>query len=168
MLSRVANSIYWLSRYMERAENVARFIDVNLQMMLDLPSGSNQQWRPLVSISGDDAVFASRYAVASRENVIKFLALDAENPNSIISCLRMARENSRTVREAISSEMWEQVNTIRKLDVAIVVVEQNTRRTLTNADWAYVMTLGRNRLSGPGRELLQDPEIVDLYIGKEA
>ncbi len=111
MLSRVANSIYWLSRYMERAENVARFIDVNLQMMLDLPSGSNQQWRPLVSISGDDAVFASRYAVASRENVIKFLALDTENPNSIISCLRVARENSRTVREAISSEMWEQVNT---------------------------------------------------------
>src|SRR5438105_5420657 len=111
MLSRVANSIYWLSRYMERAENVARFIDVNLQMMLDLSSGSNQQWRPLVSISGDDAVFASRYAVASRENVITFLALDAENPNSIVSCLRAARENSRTVREAISSEMWEQVNT---------------------------------------------------------
>jgi uncharacterized alpha-E superfamily protein len=66
MLSRVANSIYWLSRYMERAENVSRFIDVNLQMMLDLPSGSNQQWRPLVSISGDDSVFASRYAAATR------------------------------------------------------------------------------------------------------
>jgi uncharacterized alpha-E superfamily protein len=111
MLSRVANSIYWLSRYMERAENVSRFIDVNLQMMLDLPSGSNQQWRPLVSISGDDSVFASRYAAATRENVIKFLALDMENPNSIVSCLRAARENSRTVREAISSEMWEQVNT---------------------------------------------------------
>ena len=111
MLSRVANSIYWLSRYMERAENVSRFIDVNLQMMLDLPSGSNQQWRPLVSISGDDAVFTSRYATATRENVIKFLALDMENPNSIVSCLRAARENSRTVREAISSEMWEQVNT---------------------------------------------------------
>ncbi len=96
---------------MERAENVARFIDVNLQMMLDLPTGSNQQWQPLISISGDDAAFAARYATASRENVIKFLALDVENPNSIVSCLRAARENSRTVREAISSEMWEQVNT---------------------------------------------------------
>lgn len=64
--------------------------------------------------------------------------------------------------------VWEQVNTIRKLDVAILVVEQNTRRTLTNADWAYLMTLGRNRRSGTGRELLEDPEIVDLYIGKEA
>jgi uncharacterized alpha-E superfamily protein len=111
MLSRVANSIYWLSRYMERAENVARFIDVNLQMMLDLPAGSSEQWHPLISISGDDAAFAARYPVPSRENVIKFLALDAENPNSIICCLRLARENARTIREAISSEMWEQVNT---------------------------------------------------------
>lgn len=111
MLSRVANSIYWLSRYTERAENVARIIDVNLQMMLDLPSGSNQQWMPLVSISGDDDAFAARYAAPTRENVIKFLALDPENPNSIVSCLRAARENARTVREAISSEMWEHVNT---------------------------------------------------------
>ena len=111
MLSRVANSIYWLSRYTERAENVARIIDVNLQMMLDLPSGSNQQWMPLVSISGDDDAFTARYATPTRENVIKFLALDVENPNSIVSCLRAARENARTVREAISSEMWEQVNT---------------------------------------------------------
>jgi uncharacterized alpha-E superfamily protein len=110
MLSRVANSIYWLSRYMERADNVARFIDVNLQMMLDLPSGPQEQWQPLVSISGDDAKFSSNYAVATRDNVIKFLAFSAENPNSIVSCLRSARENARTIRESISPEMWEQVN----------------------------------------------------------
>lgn len=110
MLSRVANSIYWMSRYMERAENVARFIDVNLQMMLDLPSGLNEQWQPLVSISGDDAEFQKRHAEASRENVIDFLALDETNPNSILACLRAARENARTVREVISSELWEQVN----------------------------------------------------------
>ncbi|HEX6770165.1 MAG TPA: alpha-E domain-containing protein, partial [Candidatus Binatia bacterium] len=110
MLSRVANSIYWLSRYMERADNVARFIDVNLQMMLDLPSGPQEQWQPLVSISGDDAKFSSNYAVATRDNVIKFLAFSAENPNSIVSCLRAARENARTIRESISPEMWEQVN----------------------------------------------------------
>ena len=111
MLSRVANSIYWLSRYMERAENVARFIDVNLQMMLDLPSGLNEQWQPLVSISGDEVGFQKRYTAPTRENVIKFLALDSENPNSILSCFRAARENARTVREVISSELWEQVNT---------------------------------------------------------
>lgn len=111
MLSRVANSIYWLSRYMERADNVARFIDVNLQMMLDLPSGSDEQWQPLVSISGDDAEFSKRYPAPTRDNVIKFFTFDAENPNSIIYCLRAARENARTIRESISPEMWEQVNT---------------------------------------------------------
>lgn len=110
MLSRVANSIYWLSRYIKRADNVARFIDVNLQMMLDLPSGAREQWQPLVSISGDDAAFSSMYSVASRDNVINFLAFASENPNSIVSCLRAARENARTIRESISPEMWEQVN----------------------------------------------------------
>ena len=111
MLSRVANSIYWLSRYIERAENVARFVDVNLQMILDLPSGSAEQWGPLVIITGDDPAFAARYGSATRENVMQFLTFDSDNHNSILSCLRAARENARTVREAISSEMWEQVNT---------------------------------------------------------
>jgi len=111
MLSRVANSIYWMSRYTERAENVARFIDVNLQMILDLPSGSTEQWAPLVIITGDDAAFAEHFSGPSRENVIRFLTFDSNNPNSIISCLRAARENARTIREAISPEMWEQINT---------------------------------------------------------
>jgi uncharacterized alpha-E superfamily protein len=110
MLSRVANSIYWLSRYTERAENVARFIDVNLQMILDLPHGSREQWNPLVIITGDDEAFAARYDGPARNNVIRFLSFDLANPNSIISCLRAARENARTVRDAISSEMWEQIN----------------------------------------------------------
>ncbi len=96
---------------MERADNVARFIDVNLQLMLDLPSGSQEQWHPLVSISGGDAAFSSRYPVATRDNVIKFLTFDGDNPSSIVSCLRAARENARTIRESISPEMWEQVNT---------------------------------------------------------
>jgi uncharacterized alpha-E superfamily protein len=111
MLSRVADSLYWLSRYIERAENVARFIDVNLHMMLDLPVGATEQWAPLVITTGDDVPFAERYGTATRENVIQFLTFDRDNPNSIISCLRAARENARSVREIISSEMWEQVNT---------------------------------------------------------
>jgi hypothetical protein len=64
MLSRVANSIYWMSRYIERAENVARFMDVNLNLMLDLPVGSAQQWQPLVDITGDTAAFEKRYGAA--------------------------------------------------------------------------------------------------------
>jgi uncharacterized alpha-E superfamily protein len=110
MLSRVADSIYWMSRYIERAENVARFIDVNLHLMLDLPVGSTQQWRPLVDITGDTTAFVERYGEATQQNVIHFLTFDVDNPNSIVSCLRLARENARSVREVISSEMWEQIN----------------------------------------------------------
>ena len=105
MLSRVADSIYWMSRYVERAENVARFVDVNLNLMLDSPSGEHQQWQPLVNITGDHADFEKRYPAATQHDVIQFLTFDRDNPNSIISCLRSARENARSVREVISSEM---------------------------------------------------------------
>src|SRR6202158_2246094 len=112
MLARVADSIYWMSRYAERAENVARFIEVNLNLMLDLPVGSAQQWQPLVATTGDAAEFAKRYgaAAATQHDVIEFLTFDHENVNSIRSCLRAARENARSVREIISSEMWEKLN----------------------------------------------------------
>jgi uncharacterized alpha-E superfamily protein len=110
MLSRVADSIYWMSRYIERAENVARFIDVTLNLMLDMPVGSVQQWQPLVDTTGDAKEFATRYGAATQQRVIQFLTLDPENANSIRSCLRAARENARSVREVISSEMWEQLN----------------------------------------------------------
>jgi len=110
MLSRVADSIYWMSRYIERADNVARFVEVNLHLMLDSDVGHEQQWRPLVNTSGDVKAFDKRYGKASQENVIQFLAFDEENPNSILSCLKAARENARTVREIITSSMWQQIN----------------------------------------------------------
>src|SRR6185295_8116071 len=109
MLSRVAESIYWISRYIERADNVARFVDVTLNLILDMPFGSVQQWQPLVDTTGDSQEFARRYGVATQESVVRFLTFDQENPSSILSCLRAARENARSVREIISSEMWEQV-----------------------------------------------------------
>jgi uncharacterized alpha-E superfamily protein len=110
MLSRVADSIYWMSRYIERADNVARFMDVTLNLILDMPVGSVQQWQPLVDTTGDAATFAKRYGTATQQRVIQFLTFDQENPSSILSCLRAARENARSVREIISSDMWEQVN----------------------------------------------------------
>jgi uncharacterized alpha-E superfamily protein len=110
MLSRVADSVYWVSRYVERAENVARFIEVNFQLTLDSPSAADQQWLPLVNTSGDHEGFVKRYGAATQENVLRFLISDPQNPNSILSCLRAARENARTVREIISSEMWLHLN----------------------------------------------------------
>jgi uncharacterized alpha-E superfamily protein len=111
MLSRVADSIYWLNRYVERAENIARFVDVNLNLLLDSPVVMTEQWKPLIMTTGDLSLFTQRYGEASAENVIQFLTFDQDYPNSILSCLRIARENARSVREIISSEMWEQVNT---------------------------------------------------------
>ena len=110
MMSRVAESIYWMSRYIERAENVARFVDVNLHLLLDLPQESRTQWGALVATTGDDEAFRERYGEPSMENVLRFLTFDPENPNSILSCLHAARENARSVREYITSEMWLQLN----------------------------------------------------------
>ncbi len=110
LLSRVADAVYWMARYIERAENVARYIGVNMNLQLDLPQDPAQQWQSLIDTSGDGEKFRARYDEASQHNVVEFLGFDTENPNSIMSCLKAARENARSVRETISSEMWEQVN----------------------------------------------------------
>ena len=110
MLSRVADSIYWMSRCVERSENVARFIDVNLHLMLDLPIEIKQQWEPLVTVTGDQELFTQKYGNVTRDAVIQFLTFDSGYPNSIVTCLRLARENARSIREVISSEMWESIN----------------------------------------------------------
>ncbi|MEZ5354360.1 MAG: alpha-E domain-containing protein [Bryobacteraceae bacterium] len=127
LLSRVADSVYWLSRYMERAESVARFIDVNFRLVLDAPGTAAEQWKPLIDASGDQAAFAEQYGKATRESVLRFLVLDTKNPNSIVSCLNAARENARTVRDTISAEMWEQVNlmylTVAERDLTLTMSE---------------------------------------------
>lgn len=110
MLSRVADSIYWMSRYIERAENIARFIDVNLNLAIDLGPEMERQWDPLIYTSGDHEAFRARYADTNQSNVLQFLTFDETNPNSILSCLQSARENARTVRDMISSPMWEELN----------------------------------------------------------
>ncbi|MEM7347725.1 MAG: alpha-E domain-containing protein [Chloroflexota bacterium] len=116
MLSRVAEAIYWMSRYLERAENTARFLEVNWHLSLDEASTQEfQQWHPLIQVTGDTELFATRYEQPIKQNVIQFLTLDTEYPSSIISCLRAARENARTVRDIISIDLWEQINTLHHL-----------------------------------------------------
>src|SRR6516225_7624623 len=99
-----------MARYIERAANVARFIDVNLHLQLDMPLEPHHQWQPLIATSGDAKIFRERIGKAEKGSVIKFLVWDTNNLNSISTCLRAARENARSIREIISSEMWEQVN----------------------------------------------------------
>lgn len=112
MLSRVANSIYWMNRYIERADNYARFISVNFNLALDLPPDVPEQWEPLIIATADHFIFQEYYTESSRENILFFMTFDTRNPNSILSCLLNARENARTIRESISKEMWEYINQI--------------------------------------------------------
>ncbi|MGA2448347.1 MAG: alpha-E domain-containing protein [Polyangiaceae bacterium] len=111
MLSRVADAIYWMSRYVERAENVARFLDVSLQVTLDLAHPQSDPWAGIVTATGDQRLYTERYGEATRDGVVRFLTFDAGSQNSILSCLAQARENARSVRDAISSDMWEGINT---------------------------------------------------------
>ena len=113
MLSRVADALYWLARYMERAENVARFVDVHEQLALDAPgrAGSNH-WASLVATTGDDKWFREHYGEPTRDSVTRFLLFDRDYSSSLVSSLRAARENARSVREVISRELWECMNRV--------------------------------------------------------
>ena len=122
MLSRVAYSIYWINRYMERAENYARFIGVNFNLALDLPPNITEQWEPLLTATADHFLFYKFYTEPTRENVIEFMTFDKRNPNSIYNSIASARENARTVRETISKEMWENLN---QLYLSVKDISQN-------------------------------------------
>lgn len=114
MLSRVADSLYWMSRYIERAEDNARIADVNRQLLLDFSNQQDadpqQQWNPIISSLEADELFASLYQTLDGKAALDFVSLQKKNPNSIHSCLSRARENGRSTQEQISSEMWEQIN----------------------------------------------------------
>ena len=110
MLSRVADSVYWMNRQIERAENVARAVETTLDLALDGTISPGRLWNALVCTFGDEADFWARFGLANQANVISFLAFDQTNPNSITSCLQAARENARTVRDMISTPMWEEIN----------------------------------------------------------
>ena len=112
MLSRAADNLYWMSRYIERAENNARILDVAQRMSL-LPSPEGQvrtEWASAITISGGDQDFDERYGGANEQNALYYLALDRANPSSIYSCLKAARENCRAIRHAVPSEVWESIN----------------------------------------------------------
>jgi len=110
MLSRVASNIYWMARYIERAENTARLINVNTHLLLDLPRRVRLGWEPIVDITSSRDYFYSLYDDADERSVIRFMVMDLNNNSSILSMLSMARENARAVRDIIPREAWEQIN----------------------------------------------------------
>jgi len=110
MLSRVANSVYWMGRYIERIENYARFMSVNINLSYDLPGVITDHWKVLLEATHDRQVYDALYGDDSEEKIIEFITFDSLNPNSIYSMLGNARENVRTVKEVVPKEFWESIN----------------------------------------------------------
>jgi uncharacterized alpha-E superfamily protein len=113
MLSRTADNLFWMCRHVERAENTARMLDVNLQMSL-LPQDAatrERSWRAVMRISELQPLFDRRYPEGAARDVLRFMVRDSDNPSSIYACLRAARENARAVRGSLTTEVWETYNT---------------------------------------------------------
>lgn len=116
MLSRVADSIYWMARYVERAENFSRLLLSTQDLLLDAGAegvDEAQFWQPILATTGDEEAYNVLQKKVRGDDVTEFLALRADNPNSILNCIRAARENARTVRDQISNDVWECLNGLR-------------------------------------------------------
>ena len=110
MLSRVAERMYWFGRHVERAENTARLINVNANLILDLPKMGKQIWGSMIDISGCAPAFYEKYVNADERNVVRFMLVEESNPVSMIETVKMARENARITREIMPIECWERIN----------------------------------------------------------
>lgn len=139
MLSRVAENIFWMNRYLERADNNARFLIVNFNLALDLNPRISEQWKPLVQATGTQELFDRMYDEASQKNVVRFMAFDEENPSSIYSCVKSVRENARSIREKISGEIWEQVN-----ELYFLLKEEAGRKNAAQQDPRLFFTQVKN------------------------
>lgn len=156
MLSRTADNLFWLARYVERAESVARIVSAGYRMASLTRSlgASSNEWTSTLVAAGCEEAYRARHDEVTAEAVIEFLARDPENPSSILCCLETARRNARAVRTALTADMWETLNEtwleLRSLDFS----GQGADRMLGFFDWvkarsllfqgAYASTMLRN------------------------
>lgn len=155
MLSRVAENIYWLARYVERAENTARLVRVNSLLVLDTPRGITPGWEPLVEIAGLGETFRSVDREPNERNVVRFLIGDAHNPGSILSSLAAARENCRTVRDVLPRSSWERLNEL------YIFAKENIKSGLTKSGRDHFLdeiVSGSQRITGLLRSVMYRDE----------
>src|SRR4028119_1053225 len=112
LLSRYAECLFWLARYVERAENLARILDVNETFSRDSRGGQN--WMSVLQLYGDEARFKELHGAATADSVLRFYVTDGENPTSIVSSVRSARDNARALRPLISNEMRTEINVLHR------------------------------------------------------
>ncbi len=165
MLSRTADHLFWMARYMERAENTARMLDVNYQMSL-LPQSveaAERGWRGLLSISELSGDFAKRHGAVTPQGVMRYMVSDAENGSSIRNCLMAARENARAVRGTLTTEVWETQNQTWLEFQRMVANESFTRNPSDSFEWVKFRShLSRGVTVGT---MLQDEAFHFLRIG---
>jgi uncharacterized alpha-E superfamily protein len=112
VLKRIADHLFWTARNLERAEWRARLVDVNYQLLIETPAGDSQPWAPLLAVFGETEFFRQHYSAADESSALNFFTLDLDNPNSIRSCINIARSNASALRHYISSELWLDLNTL--------------------------------------------------------
>ncbi len=171
MLSRVADSIYWMSRYIERAENNARILNVNMQFALDAEiregDDPDRYWAPVINTLEDQERFFKKHDRASQMTVFEYMIFAEDNPNSIISCLSNARENARTVRERISPEMWEQINKIYlfiRSNDARAMLEANPYgffRTIAEGSYLFQGITQNTMVQGEGYDFIRFGKFIE-------
>jgi len=135
MLSRSAERLYWLARYLERTENIARLVSVHMNLLMDLPRGIEMGWQQLIRINASEQEFHENNKVVNERTVTRFLLTDANYPGSLFSTLSAARENIRTSRELLPDEAWEQVNEMylyTKKNLDSVVINRRSRVLFLN------------------------------------
>jgi uncharacterized alpha-E superfamily protein len=145
MLSRVAEALYWTARYVERAEDVARLLDVDYHALLDAhASDHGEAWQRLIALLGEEAAYGEHYEEFSARNVAEWLLWHDGNPNAVANCITIARENARSVREQISGEMWEAINSL------FLLVGRANRRATVRGPHAFFEQLrnGAHRFQG--------------------
>ena len=128
MLSRVAERVYWMARYAERAENIARIINVYTNLLLDLPRNTTIGWHSLVEISGSKKLYNELYSDDSERSIMKFLLADTRNPGSLLNSLKFARENARSIRGILPREGWQKLNELylsTKSDLPTAISRRN-------------------------------------------
>lgn len=116
MLSRVAETLYWSARYLERAENIARLVNVNNLTLMDLPKGVSPGWEPLIAIVGSRENYIKLHDNFDEQSVVEYLTVSKDNPSSIFNSINMARNNCRTIRDVVPKEVWESIN---QLDLSL-------------------------------------------------
>ena len=178
MLSRDADSCYWIGRYVERAEATARTVDVHYHAALESPLSplrdgdtdselSTLRWQSILAISGADSAFHRRYETDTDRDVLHYFAFDPDNPNAILTVWKKARENARCIREQIASEMWESLNVsylrLREWDVDSVLASSPHEffQCVKDASYMFQGILNRTMLMGEARDWLDTGRFLE-------